>query len=285
MRTSTKPLPGTAILPGFPDSDGRPMGDTDFHTQALIWLREALEDFFSGLAGWYVATNLIVYWDRTNPRKRRDPDVLVARVSHDKPRRSFRVWEEKTVPRALFEVLSKKTWRVDMGPKKEEYARVGVPEYFLFDPEIMYLNPPLQGFRLRKGVYVPIEPESDGTLKSKTLGLRMRNEERMLRLIDPRTGAPIPTRTERIEQERWRAEESRRRVDEERRQTEEERRRTEEERRRADELSRRVEEERQRAELAELQLQAFQGLKEIVENLAAEMTDIRDRLNRLNGAN
>ena len=50
MIVPVKPLPGTTIDPRFPDEDGRPMGDTDFHSDALIWLREALQDFLA-LAG------------------------------------------------------------------------------------------------------------------------------------------------------------------------------------------------------------------------------------------
>ncbi len=250
---TTQPLPGTTILPRFPDEDGRSMGDTDIHTQALIWLREALQDFFAGSLDWYVAMNLIFYWDLANPRRRRDPDVLVARVKNY-PRRSFRVWEEKTIPCTLFEVLSRKTWQIDVGPKKEEYARVGVPEYFLFDPEVRYINPPVQGFRLRKGVYVPIRPTTDGSLTSRELGVRMAAEGPMLRLRDARTGVLVLTpgearerSEERAEEERRQKEEERRQKEEERRQKEEERRQKEEERQRADALAAEV--ERLRAEL------------------------------------
>src|SRR5207253_673154 len=109
-----------------------------------------------------------------NPRDRRDPDILVARGVGDHIRRSFRVWEEGTLPCVLFEVASKKTWRNDVGPKKELYATIGIPEYFIFDPEKKYVRPPLQGFRLKKkGVYAAIQPARDGSLRSRELGLRM----------------------------------------------------------------------------------------------------------------
>jgi Uma2 family endonuclease len=209
-----KPLPGTTIDPRFPDEDGRPMGDTDFHSAALIWLRQALEDFFAHDPGWYVASNLILYWDFDNPQSRRDPDILVARGVGNHFRRSFRVWEERTLPCTLFEVASKNTWRQDVGPKRTLYAQVGIPEYFIFDPEHRYIKPVLQGFRLRKGEYVPIRPARDGSLTSKQLGLRLVVEGPMLRLVDLETGAPVPTRGERAEQERERAEEEKKRSDE-----------------------------------------------------------------------
>ena len=49
------------------------------------------------------------------------------------------------------ESLSRKTRRKDTTTKPELYARLGVKEYFLFDPDREYLDPPLQGYRLRVG--------------------------------------------------------------------------------------------------------------------------------------
>jgi Uma2 family endonuclease len=208
MLMPARPLPGTAVDPRFPDADGRPMGDTDFHSDALIWLREGLQDHFADDPTWYVATNIILYWDYDNPKNRRDPDVLVARgVAGNHRRRSFRVWEEGVLPCTLFEIASKKTWRQDVGEKIGLYAAVGIPEYFLFDPEGKYLDPILQGFRRQKGAYVPMKPAKDGSLTSRQLGLRLVPEGVLLRLIDLRTGQPVLTRTERAEQERQRAEE------------------------------------------------------------------------------
>jgi hypothetical protein len=183
------------------------MGDTDFHSVALIWLRQALEDFFALVADVYVASNLIFYYDRSNYKNRRDPDVLVARGVGKHFRRSFRLWEENTVPCTLFEILSEGTWQEDVGEKRELYARLGVAEYFLFDPEDKYLDPPLQGFRLKKGKYVALKPAADGSLLSIELGLRLIAEGSMLRLIDAKTGNPILTREEQAQQERQRANE------------------------------------------------------------------------------
>ncbi len=255
MRHPSLPLPGTTILPRFPDSDGRPMGDTQFHTNARFGLYEALEVFFAGAPDWLVASNLMFYWDFDDPRRRRDPDILVARAKNY-PRRAFRVWEEKTVPCTLFEILSRKTWRVDVGPKKEEYARIDVPEYFLFDPEVQYLNPPLQGFRLREGVYVPIKWDK-GYLPSDELGVRMTTEGQLLRLYDGRTGARVLTRLESIA-------EAKRRAEREREQADWWRRLADSERRRAEDVKR---------------------FRQRNNDLAAEVERLRDELRRRDGAN
>src|SRR5262249_30885675 len=160
------------------------------------------------------------------------PDVLVALGVGTHPRRSYRVWEEGTLPRVLFEVASENTWREDAGDKREVYERLGVAEYFLFDPERRFLDPPLQGYRLQEGAYVPLERDEGGGLTSEELGLRLVPAGRMLRLIDVRTGEPVLTRAERVEQEREQVERERQRAEQERQRAEQEREQAERERRR-----------------------------------------------------
>jgi Uma2 family endonuclease len=194
------PLPGTQVDPRYPDSDGRFMGDTDFHNVAMTLLKEGLEDHFADRADVYVASNLIFYYQQGDPKSRRDPDVLVAKGVGKHRRRSFRVWEEKKLPCTLFEIASKKTWKGDLYDKRPLYASLGIKEYFIFDPEGCFLNPVLQGFKLVKGKSVPLKPLAGGSLGSKELGLRLVPEGEMLRLIDLKTGQPVRTRSERAEE-------------------------------------------------------------------------------------
>ncbi len=198
-RAAPAVLPGTLEDPRYPDSDGRFMGDTDHHNVAIIWLREGLQDHFADRDDVYVASNLVWYFEEGDPSSRRDPDGLVAKKVGKHYRRSFRSWEEKAIPCTLFEIASKKTWRNDLGEKRQLYARLGVKEYFVFDPEGCYLDPVLQGFRLIKGQSVPMKPAADGSLTSKELGLRLVPEGVMLRLVDIATGKPILTRLERAD--------------------------------------------------------------------------------------
>jgi Uma2 family endonuclease len=213
-QTLSQPLPGTVVDPLYPDEDGRPMGDTDYHSIAMVSLREGLEDFFWDRDDVYVGMNLIFYYEEGNPKARRDQDILVAKgVVGKHKRRSFRLWEEGVLPRTLFEVVSRKTVRVDVGEKVVLYERLRIPEYFLFDPEGRYMDRPLRGFRLRKGKYVELKPAVDGSLISKELGLRLVPEGELLRLIDAKTGRAVPTRLEKAELEKRRAEEERQRAE------------------------------------------------------------------------
>ncbi len=216
QRTETA-LPGTLYDPLYPDSDGEPMSEIDLHILAVTLLREGLEDALpAGPTGAYVAANMMLYFQQGNPAGHPDPDVLVALRVGRHPRRSFRTWEEGTVPHVVFEIASERTHQVDRGEKRQAYESIGVPEYFLFDPEGRWHQPVLQGFRLVQGAYVALQPAADGSLVSAQLGLRLVPERTMLRLVDLRTGAPVPTRQERIEQERERADSERKRADDER---------------------------------------------------------------------
>jgi Uma2 family endonuclease len=151
MRSTTnEALPGTTRDPLYPDSDGEPMGDTDYHQVAVMRLYAALEDYLAPRPRGFVAWSMLLYYQRGNPRARCSPDVLVALGAGKHPRRSFRTWEEGAVPDVVFEIASARTWPEDLGKKWATYERLRVPEYFVFDPEGPFLRPPLRGFRLER---------------------------------------------------------------------------------------------------------------------------------------
>jgi Uma2 family endonuclease len=190
----------------YPASDGKPMAETTIHVTAIILLLQALEDFFARKTDVFCAADIFWYYEEGQPKKRVAPDVLEARgVVHRRHRRSFFSWREGTVPCVIFEITSKKTRRQDTGPKWELYARQGVTEFFLFDPEASYLKPRLQGFRLKKSKYVALPPAEDGSLMSAELGLRLLAEGEMLRLIRAKSGKRILTRAEKAERAEQRA--------------------------------------------------------------------------------
>src|SRR2546421_67104 len=126
MSQLTTPLPGTVPDPLYPDSDGKPVGETDFHVQALFWLREALQWFFAKVADVYVATDMFWYWEQGNPRANKAPDVMVVKGVGKHFRRSFRSWEEGGVrPCVIIELASEDSWREDLENKTVLYASLG----------------------------------------------------------------------------------------------------------------------------------------------------------------
>lgn len=172
----------------YPESDGKPMAETDLHRDAMFELLSMLEDRYRARDDVYVSGNNLVYFVEGDPRKRFSPDVYVVFGIAPGPRRVYKVWEEGRPPSVVFEVSSKATWREDLGAKKQRCAQLGVAEYFLFDPERDYLDDALVGHRLLDGRYEPVEPEPDGAVVSPLLGLRFLVEGSQLRVYDIETG-------------------------------------------------------------------------------------------------
>jgi len=174
----------------YPTSDGQPMAETPEHAQVIIDLLFGLKGRYVAVPDAWVGGNFFLYYEEGNPKARVSPDVLLAKGAGKWSRPAYLLWMEKP-PTLIVEVTSRKTRRKDEGPKKSLYERIGTEEYILFDPLREYLRPRLQGFRLVRGRYQPIPVELDGSLLSRTTGLRMRPEGERLRLVDASTGKAI----------------------------------------------------------------------------------------------
>jgi Uma2 family endonuclease len=161
----------------YPDGDSLPMAESDATRDYLIYSVEALDSYFQNRPDVYVSSNLFVYYEQGNPKAVVAPDVLVVLGVEKKKRPSYKVWEEQDkIPDFVLEITSKSTASEDRGTKKGLYAYLGVKEYFQYDPTADYLKPPLQGFRLVEGNYLPIPGrETNGCLSivSEVLGLEL----------------------------------------------------------------------------------------------------------------
>ena len=134
-----------------------------------------------------------------------DPSDLNVRVSPDaylafgvdaraiRPRKLYLPWEVGKPPDWTLEVASESTYRIDIRNKPSIYARIGVPEYWMFDPTGgNYYGEPLIGMLLSDGVYrrVELTTEPDGILKgySPVLQLSLAWDEGWPRFYNPATG-------------------------------------------------------------------------------------------------
>ncbi|MEW6363602.1 MAG: Uma2 family endonuclease [Acidobacteriota bacterium] len=190
----------------YPDSDGKPMGESDVHRDEMIGAIEALKDHFRDHAEVYVAGDLLLYYEEGDPAAVVVPDVMVVRGVAKRLRRSYKLWEEQHGPELVIEISSRSTRLEDLGTKRALYEMLGVQEYLLFDPLEEYLKPSFQGFILAGGRYVPLAPEADGSFLSGALGLRFRREGSHLRIIDAATGEPLSTPSEAMKRARAEAE-------------------------------------------------------------------------------
>jgi Uma2 family endonuclease len=187
----------------YPTGDGKPIAETEVHRDDMIDVIGTLKHHFAHDPNVHVSGNLLLYYEKGNRRKHVSPDVMVTFGVPREPKRDYYlVWKEGKAPDAVIEITSKSTKREDKTTKWELYRDVlKVTEYFQFDPTEDYLKPPLQGLRLVRGEYIPIELVN-GRLPSQVLGLHLERDGEELRLFDPVTGLRLLTTTERVEAEK-----------------------------------------------------------------------------------
>ena len=73
---TTLERPARARRVHYPESDGKPMGETDLHRDLMTDLIFALKWFLRSTQA-YVAGNLFIYYEEGNPRAAVAPDVFV----------------------------------------------------------------------------------------------------------------------------------------------------------------------------------------------------------------
>ncbi len=158
-------------------------------------------------------------WMMLAPRSReislRRPDLMIAfDVDPDLyyENNGYIISEQGKPPDFVLEVASPSTADVDIGPKRDDYAAMGILEYWRFDHTGEHHGQRLAGDQLIDGRYhpFPIRELDDGSLEgfSPVLNLNLRWEHGELRWYDPSTGRHIPT----FEEQRARAERAEARV-------------------------------------------------------------------------
>ncbi len=130
----------------------------------------------------------------------RYPDLLVAFDADPaayKDSNGYIIEEQGKPPDFAMEIASRSTGRTDATDKREDYAALGIGEYWRFDETGEYHGTRLAGDILVDGVYQPVALEelSDGSLQgySPVLNLYLRWESGALLFYDPATGQPINT--------------------------------------------------------------------------------------------
>ena len=130
----------------------------------------------------------------------RYPDLLVAFGADPqayKASNGYVISEQGKPPDFVLEVASESTADVDVGDKRQDYAALGIPEYWRFDETGEYHGERLSGERLVDSGYVHVEIEDlpGGSLQgySPVLDLNIRWEGGELVFYDPATDRPILT--------------------------------------------------------------------------------------------
>lgn len=133
-------------------------------------------------------------------RTRRVPDLLIAFDVDPElyaANNGYIVQAQGKSPDFVLEVASRSTGNEDTGPKRDDYAALGILEYWRFDPTGEFHGAKLAGDRLVDGAYQPIQIDQldDGSLQgySAALNLILRWEQGQLGWYDPDTEQHIAT--------------------------------------------------------------------------------------------
>ncbi len=181
-------VPDPMHLEGWEEQD-EPMA-TDWHHREQDYCCAVLRERFAG-SDCYVTRDR---WLLMDPASRADkllPDLLVALGVPDGNREEYDPVVEGKPPDLLAELLSKDTRRIDMEQKRERYAKLGVREYFVFNPERRFRLPRIHGWTLyRDGSALPLPVEPDGGIASTVLPVRFAIVDDYLVVLDQPSGGP-----------------------------------------------------------------------------------------------
>ena len=182
----------------YPSSDGEPMAESDITRDYMTYGVEALKLHFEGRSDVYVSANSFVYYEEGNKSAVVSPDIYVVFGVRKRQRDNYKLWEESGIaPQLVLEITSETTQDKDQEIKPEIYKKLGVREYFQYDPSGDYLNPILQGVRLVNNRYEPIPANNIAFdtlwLYSEVLGLELHLVSGELRFRNPQTGEFLKT--------------------------------------------------------------------------------------------
>jgi Uma2 family endonuclease len=216
MTTVVSTQPQSEIF--YPSSDGEPVAETYDHLYAILTTLEVLRQYLTGQRATVLA-NQFLYYVKDFPKLWVAPDVMVIYDVEPGGRDNYKIWEEKQVPKVIFEITSKGTQDEDKNTKKNLYEGIEVQEYWLFDPKGEWIPEKLRGYRLQEDTYQPISDSQSEALQlrlaveGKLIGFyRLDNKEKLL-VPDELTSALRQETLKRLEAEKL-AEQQRQRADE-----------------------------------------------------------------------
>jgi Uma2 family endonuclease len=165
----------------YPDSDGQPMADNTKQFQWITVIKTNLDWLFRNEEQVFVAGDLLWYPVEGNPKYRVAPDVMVVFGRPKGDRGSYKQWQEDNIaPQVVFEILSPGNTEGEMDRKLQTYARCGVEEYYIYDPD----RSVLKGYQRSDDFYLDRIEEMNGWT-SPRLGISFQLDGDELQITHP----------------------------------------------------------------------------------------------------
>ena len=195
---TSRPLSSADLIALYPPNE-EPLPDAmtqePYITDSLYLAR----DYFLGRSDVFMSSNTFIYYDEGNRRAHVAPDWYVSFGVDPQTIReieSYLLWIVGKPPEFVLEIASPSTYRNDLGRKRDLYARLGVQEYWRYDPRGGELyGEPLVGEELVDGAYRRLEVHrtAEGRVwgRSAVLGLDIYWGEEQVEFADSATGEPL----------------------------------------------------------------------------------------------
>jgi Uma2 family endonuclease len=165
----------------YPDSDGQPMADNTKQFQWITVIKTNLDWLFRDEELVFVAGDLLWYPVEGNPKYRVAPDVMVVFGRPKGDRGSYQQWlEDDLAPQVVFEILSPSNTEGEMERKLQIYARCGVEEYYIYDPDRSILK----GYQHDNDFYLDRIEEMNGWI-SPRLGIQFHSDGEEFHITHP----------------------------------------------------------------------------------------------------
>src|SRR5205807_7935283 len=82
----------------YPETDGRPIGETDIHIDDRDDVVGSLRVFYAGDPNVYVSGGVLIFYEEGNRRKHVAPDVFVIHGVPKRRRNNYLIWAEGKGP-------------------------------------------------------------------------------------------------------------------------------------------------------------------------------------------
>ncbi|MYB39123.1 MAG: Uma2 family endonuclease [Gammaproteobacteria bacterium] len=173
-----------------------------YHWDALMSTAVPLQTQYADRDDVFVGVSVTMYYVEGDSEMAVQPDVFAAFDTAFDPRREvWKTWEKGKLADFVLEMTTMRRKTRDDVYKPILYRRLGVTEYWQYDPAGDYLDPPLKGRRLNpNGEYEPIplvtSPNGVRYGTSEVLGLQLCLTDTASASSTPPPGSSFsPTRT------------------------------------------------------------------------------------------